>query len=566
LLFACATFSAHDRAIEITRTLIGGRQVYYATAPNGDFFCASHVRLLRSAGVRLEEDPERLPEMFVYRYVSPPRTPFKGVDQLVAGERRRFTFDGRSWAAAPPDLYSPPFPDDRQAGGPAPRPAGGENGNGNGASATAYSAYGDRTRDALRNAMLALAPASDQLHVLASGGLDSSILFKLAQTDFGLAQGYSTGYPFEEEADDVEKKYALTAAEAFGARHSFFVPTTRQFQVGLLEAVAAAEEPVVHTQSILMHLMFRDGLPAGEGTVAVGQGADGAFGMRIHRLVGRVDRFRASHPRLAGASRPALGVARPLLRLPPVWAAARTGLRWLRRDPGVLDLVTNRWGDGVDLADPQHVLWRLGATGLFSEARRHFHATRRQAYANRLAVLAPFAGRPILDALSLLDFLSDVSVTQGIWSKSGEAARKVVYYPFNARELLDCVFATPWAVKLAEPKGVLRDVARKLGVPEFIVSRPKANFNATSNHWALRGGVFEPFVPLAAKVFREKDLRRMQSTRSGKAFTFWSMINYAIWRRLFLEGESLGTLMEELDRASAGADPPPTRRAPAASR
>src|SRR5947208_15859257 len=128
----------------------------------------------------------------------------------------------------------------------------------------------------------------------------------MARDDLGVTRSHSTSYPFETEANDVEKHYALTAAEALGAKHHLFVPTTRQFVRGFLDAVSIAEEPIVHTQSVLMLLMLRNGLPAGEGTVVVGQGADGTFGLRIHQTVERVERFKGSHPRLSAALHPSL--------------------------------------------------------------------------------------------------------------------------------------------------------------------------------------------------------------------------------------------------------------------
>jgi asparagine synthetase B (glutamine-hydrolysing) len=529
MLFAAAAYDGQGGAVEIHKSLIGGRQVYYHLAPDGSFYCSSHARLLKAAGVRLEDDPARLPELFVYRYVSPPLTLFKGVSQLLAGETLRFERDGHTWRMTRRELYSPP--DAR----PAPK-----------------GTYADRTRDALRGAMHAVAQTRGKVHVLASGGLDSSILFKMAQTDLGINESYSTSYPFASEADDIEKRYAFTAAEAMGADHQFFVPTTRQFVRGFLDAVSIAEEPIVHTQSILMLLLLRDGLPRGDGTVVVGQGADGAFGLRIHQTVEKVDRFRRRHPRLARMLGPSVwGAVYPVLTLPPVSRVVRRALSLLRRDNGVIDVLHRRWGAGVPRDDPRHVIWSVGATGYPRWARRRFGATHAQVVAGRAAAIAPFDGRRILDTISLLDFLSDVTVTQSIWSKFGESARKVVYYPFNAPALLDAAFETPWETKLAEPKGVLRDVARNIGVPEFVITRRKANFNINPERWALPGAVFEPLVPLAAKVFGGDEVRRMQRPNSRGAFTFWTMLNYAVWKRIFIDGESVPSILAELEQPLA---------------
>ena len=530
ILFAAASYSHDSGTLEVHKSLIGGRQVYYHLAPDGGFYCASHARLLRAAGVRLEDDPGRLPELFVYRYISPPRTLFKGIDQLLAGERLSFERDaGGSWRRTGRQLYAPP----------PPAPPASRN--------DPYGPHSDRTRDALRDTMLDLAPARDKVHVLASGGLDSSILFKLAQTELGVKTSHSTSYPFETEGEDVEKRYALTAAEALGANHKFFVPTTPQFVRGVLDAVSLAEEPIVHTQSVLMLLMLRDGLPRGDGTVVVGQGADGAFGLRIHQTVEKVARFRRNRPRLSRVLETSLLAAQPAFNLPGVSRAVRRTMSLLRRDNGVIDIMPWRWGPGVPADDPRHVLRLLGHAGHETWARRRFGAGADRVFASRAESIAPYADRPVLDGISLLDYLSDVTVTQSIWSKFGESARKVVYYPFNAQPLLDSAFAAPWEVKLKEPKGVLRDVARKIGLPEFIITRPKANFNVNPSRWAVRGAVLEPLVPLAAKEFGWDEVRRMQGPYSRGAYTFWTMLNYAIWKRLFINGESIPSLLAEVE-------------------
>jgi hypothetical protein len=113
-------------------------------------------------------------------------------------------------------------------------------------------------------------------------------------------------------------------------------------------------------------------------------------------------------------------------------------------------------------------------------------------------------------------------------------------------------------VKLAEPKGVLRGVARRIGVPEFIIGRPKADFSANARHWALPGGVLDPLVPLAAKVWDEKELRRLQAKYAADrsmpaAYTFLALLNYSMWKRLFVNREPLHALLDELERSTAAA-------------
>jgi hypothetical protein len=52
----------------ISSPAIYGIPLYYHTNSYGEFFCSTHVRLLREAGVTILEDTDSLPEFFVYRF------------------------------------------------------------------------------------------------------------------------------------------------------------------------------------------------------------------------------------------------------------------------------------------------------------------------------------------------------------------------------------------------------------------------------------------------------------------------------------------------------------------
>jgi hypothetical protein len=67
-----------------------------------------------------------------------------------------------------------------------------------------------------------------------------------------------------------------------------------------------------------------------------------------------------------------------------------------------------------------------------------------------------------------------------------------------------------------------------------------------SAHWAEKDGIFQSMIPLASKILNEKEIRSMQSTEPKKAMTLWNMINYSIWKRLWINNEPLEVLIEEL--------------------
>ena len=110
------------------------------------------------------------------------------------------------------------------------------------------------------------------------------------------------------------------------------------------------------------------------------------------------------------------------------------------------------------------------------------------------------------------------------------------------------MFSIPWKLKLSRPQNKLRkEIARRGNIPEFIVTRPKRSFGISPNRWANKGGVFEPLIPLASKIFDENEIRKMQSSEPKKAMTSWNILNYSMWKRLCINNEPLEILLEELE-------------------
>jgi hypothetical protein len=87
-----------------------------------------------------------------------------------------------------------------------------------------------------------------------------------------------------------------------------------------------------------------------------------------------------------------------------------------------------------------------------------------------------------------------------VWSKLAEGQRKILYCRFEGKELLDAAFSIPWEIKFKSSKHIVRQVGKKLGVPEFALTRPKQSFAIVTNQWAEQGGPLEPLIAIAAKV------------------------------------------------------------------
>ena len=510
LAFIHASYDPARSAIEIDHHFISGKALYYHRSAIGEFFVSTHISLLRDAGVVLEEDSDRLPEFFIYRFITPPLTLFRGVRRLPRGSSLGVEITGAGCEVHESAPYIPrvdsPASADRDLAA-------------------------RESRDRVLAAVDQLRPVADRVSVLLSGGVDSSLLFRSAQRELGVSDSFASGFPFETPKENEERLYSQSAAHAFGARHHYFEPTTAEYLRGVVTAIAAAEEPLHHLQTVLLHLLFASDELGEERVVICGDGADNLFGLSLHRWIQRWNR----QPLLFG-----LAARTPVQ---PVLAAA---LRAVNRGGTFREVLGSRVGPG-DIAHPLHVTWQADMSGSIAWVEEHLGATMRDVIANPVDSLRPYGPRSTADVLALRSMTGDTLATQGVWSKVGEAAGHILHYPFNDAALTDYAFSLPWSLKSDPPKLVLRDAARLVDVPDFVLNRPKRGFGVRPERWALPGGVFEPLLALATDVYEEHDLRELQTAEPLSAFTLWNAINHAIWRRLWIDRDPVEQLLDELD-------------------
>ncbi len=517
MVFSEVTYRHSEKLLEIFRSTISGRPIYYTLNTTGDFFCSTHISMLRRAGVRIEENTKVLPELFVYDFVIPPQTLYKNIHQIPSGSRLIIDLTDSNVRVRQSDEFRPPVT---------------RNSNVYGSTETIFT----ETLGFLSEICRGLTPLNDKITVLLSGGLDSSILTRICQNLYDIEPTCSTGFPFENPDENFEKEYALSAAQAFGVRHEYYETSTKDYLFGFLEAISAAEVPLHHLQSVLLYLLFRSHALSKKTIVLSGEAADSIFGNDSHNQcfgMGDVKGVKLL------SRYPTINLIKFLTRI--------TG-----RGRGVLHRIYRSPASRVPLDDVGHVLWTLGRYGDVEWVKEYFGVSAKDIVANRYRAIEPYQNRSLLDMISILSYLGGGSATQAIWSKLGEANGKILFYPYSHFDLMEHTFSVPWRIKLEQPKNILREVGRYLSIPEYILTRPKKGFAIHHKKWAGENSVFEPLVPLAAKAFDEKDIRSMQSIQSHKkAMTFWNILNYAIWKRLCIDNEPLEALKDELSESLA---------------
>jgi len=504
IIYSQITYDSKNNNITINKSTTSGRPVYYHINSDGEFFCSTHISLLRSAGVPIEENVAVLPEFFVFRFVMPPNTLYKNIFQLHSGDQLLINFKNNKTYLSSIFHYIPPEPKQQNDITPIIK----------------------QTLTILNKSIQSLEPLNSKISVLLSGGLDSSILFKICQNNFHTDTTFSTGFPFEDPSNNVEKEYSLTAANYFQTKHHFIETTPEEYLNGFLEAVSKAEQPVHHLQSVPLYLLFKR-IPENKNIVVSGLGADDLFGTSTQYNLFRIKRNL-------------------LLKLLTKYQNLIFIKYFIEKNKNYRTAVHDYKQATFPITDTDNnLIWSLGVHGDQNWAMNYFKVTKKEIIQNRYEEIKKSLDRPIYDIISILLFLGSASATQAIWSKLGEGEKKILYYPYTNIDLINYIFSVPWNIKLKKPKNILRHIARQIEIPKEIIYRPKSAFGVNPKLWGQKDCIFESLIPLTTQCFAEEEIRNMQSTDLHRAMTYWNMLNYSIWKRVCINNEPVDVLIEE---------------------
>lgn len=507
LILCTIKIDKNDNRLSIKHETLSGKSVYYHINEKGDFYCSTNIKLLREAGVKLKENKELLPEFFIYRIILPPNTIYKSIFKIISGTEIIVRYDKR-FKIEKTKKYSILNSENIK-------------------NKKIKNDFTKETARILRDSMKIL--GKKDVKMLLSGGIDSTILAKLSINVNNVNTTYSGGYPFETSEGNTEKEYAETAAKAIGTNHVYYEPTIKEYQIGMIESLYEAEEPLHHLQTIMFYLIFKNAIKQKDSIIVSGIGADGIYGEYLHN---KIFRTRKILWRIL-SKRPFINILS--------YVAKKT-----KKGYYYINFLKKISSGKYSLSDPRNVLWSAGRYGKESWVLKHFNCSKKDIIRYRYETLKEYENSDFYDLISIKNFIG-VNQTENIWTKMAEASGKRKYYPFNYQPLLDHALSISWKQKLKKPKNVLRLVLNYLDIPNFIITRKKSGFGVSHHNWALKNNVFEPFVKIAAKEFNIKEIRKMQSNNPEKAMTFWNIINYAIWKRIFIKNEPINKIIKELE-------------------
>lgn len=149
-----------------------------------------------------------------------------------------------------------------------------------------------------------------------------------------------------------------------------------------------------------------------------------------------------------------------------------------------------------------------------------------------------------LDKNFLLNLQGDTDLTTNCWAKCAEALKLKMIFPFLDNDLIKEVSKINWNIKLKEPKFLLRNLARKIDVPEEIIQKKKGSFGPISANWEK---YFIRLKPLCYEIFPKKNVDCWFEDNEKRYF-LWNLINYFLWKKLFIEHKNVAEIKSELKK------------------
>ncbi|MBI2827567.1 MAG: asparagine synthase (glutamine-hydrolyzing) [Planctomycetia bacterium] len=504
-MFALAIFDAAKNQLFLARDRLGIKPLYYYSSPTLFAFASEIKALLAHPAIAAEVNTERLPVQLAVKYTLDEQTLFRGIKKLLPGHTLTVA-DGRIIARQYWDLSYNPKPLDLSF-------------------AAAADAFRASLSDAVRSHLLSDVP----LGVFLSGGIDSSIIAVLMSTMMDEpVKTFSVAF---HEPGYSELNYAQLVARHIGSDHREVVVSPDEWFAAWPRMLYHEDEPIAHPSSIPLYFVSRLAAEhvkvvlTGEGADELLAGYERYYQTLMNLRMGRL---------LPGAARAAAHWM--IDRLPDRSVAKRKAVRTsLYLQPDVQTLYLDNYA-----SFPRPAL----ARALRPEYRGAAIDT---VYAPFMAMLASSDAAELLDRVLYADmktYLVELLMKQDQMSMAASIESRV---PFLDHPLVELVCRMPTAYKLRrfQTKRLMREAMGPM-LPPAIVRRGKRGFPTPIKEW-FHGGYYPLIEKLLAsehtlcteyvdRAFVVEMLDRHRSGRGNLQEQIWSLANFEIWLRVFIEG------------------------------
>jgi len=498
-MFAIALWDAERKRLMLARDRLGVKPIYWARVDGGLLYGSEPGAILASGLVEPRVDPEAIVEYLTLQYVPPPRSGFAGIQKLAPGERLLYE-DGevtieRYWSLR-----------HRTNGRPMDE-------------AESLDELDELLRQATRSRLISDVP----LGAFLSGGIDSSLVVGY------MAEALPRVATFSIDVSDPrfgEGQYARRVAQLYGTDHEEFLVEPDMLPL-LEEIVRHLGEPFADSSAIPTYLLSR--MTRSRVTVALsGDGGDEAFaGYVRHQLATVADRL-GPVPRAAARTARAVLPKAVMARLP-------------RIDRG-LDVLSR------------------SAHDRYAAVMAHFEPDQLQQVAVPDFLAAAGGARRAWDGVLALPPLKGVNRYLALDTNTylpGDVLAKVdrmsmahsleVRSPFLDYRVYELAARLPQGLKLRgrTTKYLLRQLARRRGVPDDLVDRKKRGFGVPIGEW-FRGelrswveGVIRDPRTRGRGLFDPAAVDRLLDQHLGGSadhtYRIWNLVMLELWQRAWID-------------------------------
>ena len=508
--FAIALWDAERAQLVLARDRVGVKPLYFYNR-DGRFIFASEIKaILRHPAVIPEIDEESLYHYLTFLTTPAPRTLFRNIQKLPAGNMLVVKRDGASeitqyWDALP-NRVSP----DRSE-------------------AEHQEEILRLLRDSIRKRMMSDVPFG----VFLSGGVDSSANVALmSELMLQPVRTYTVGFADTEELNELESARAV--AKRFSTDHHEVIIGQKDMQKFLPDLIFHQDEPLADPVCVPLYYVSRLARDTGTIVVQVGEGADEIFaGYDWFRKYVRInDLFWQQAEKLPLSLRHSLAaMAKPLMEAS---FNKRTAIELTRRLGAGEPLF---WGGAIVF--DEDFKRRVLSSELSPEVEGLSSYDAVKDHLDHVASVRPdsdFAARMSYLELKLrLPELLLMRVDKMTMATSVEAR-----VPFLDHHLVEYAMSLPVDLKIKGTSGkhILKRALEKV-LPSDLLYRPKRGFGAPVREW-FRGAGGEVLSGLIMNSsIRKRGLfdyefieRLFDEHRRGArdwSFHLWALLNVSLW-------------------------------------
>ena len=471
--FAIALWDRTKRRLVLTRDRVGIRPLFHATLGDDTLLFGSEIKAILAHGaIKAEIDPVAVGQVSTLWVTLPPRTAFKGIDELAPG-RMLVLENGRRKEH---QYWRHQFPREHEY------------------EVRSASYWQEKVREGLHDAVRLQLRADVPVAAYLSGGLDSSIISALIKRNhINDLMTFSVGFA---DARYDEGEFQQQMVRHLGTDHRQIEVDTGDIGAAFADVVWFAERPMMRTAPApLLRLagMVREN---GIKVVLTGEGADEIFGGYNLFREDKVRRFWARNPESRWRSS-------LLSRL----------YGYIDRDPKAESFWRMFFRNGIENTDDPYYSHRIRWNNT-SHMKRLFAPEFRAQMQSEEALMADLdsyldPGREKWHPLCRAQYL-EMSLFMSCYLLNSQGDRMMMgrsvegRVPFLDHRLIELAATIPpkFKIRSLEEKYILKSAFADL-LPPAIVNRPKKPYRAP---------IAECFLPgkdnLAAELMMENELRQ----------------------------------------------------------